>query len=341
MTPAEYADEAELQRVLEEHPELLRDEDEPPLYCLGSGVRIEGAGIADMLLVDGDGQLSIAEVKLARNAQSHREVLAQAMDYTSALARYAPDQLNDQLGGALAKRLQSLAGEGPDSRDKYSQLWQSCASSMRAGAVRLVVAMDKPQESLARMVDFANQRQQGMRLIIVRKYTSGDRTILVPELAVHGSSVGSPQTNLARSARSAPPAAFADALNAYKKQMPADASLGEGGPTWRIIEFAGVPDGAHYELQWYRRRVLPSIHIEEAGAAFLADVLRPMEGQLREKFPGSVVKWDPSWYGYGRLMVQPPDGATPEAIAQIMVELPRQTLDSIVAAVARRKKRKN
>jgi hypothetical protein len=185
MTPVPYENEAELQHVLKEHPELLRDGDDPPLYCIGSEVSIGDAGTADLLLLDAEGKLSVVEVKLARNGESRRDVLAQAFDYTSALANYTLDELDSQLSGMLENQLQELAGDDEESHNKYNRLWEACANSMRASAVRVVVTMDEAREDLSRIVRFvAEHSNLDVRLLVVRKYASGDRTILVPEFVV-------------------------------------------------------------------------------------------------------------------------------------------------------------
>lgn len=187
MTPVQYASEDELQRVLKEHPELLRDGEEPPLYCIGREVTLGEAGTADLLFLDAQGKISVVEVKLARNGESRRDVLAQAFDYTSALADYTLDELDGQLTGGLENLLQVLAGDDGESHSRYNRLWEACANSMRAGAVRVVVAMDEEREDLARIVRFVNEHSDlDVRLLIVRKYINGEKTVLVPEFAVHG-----------------------------------------------------------------------------------------------------------------------------------------------------------
>ena len=187
MASVAYTNEGELQRILMEHPELLRAEDEPQLYCLGEEIALGDAGTADLLFLDSDGKLSVVEVKLARNEESRRDVLAQAFDYTSALADYTMDELDSQLKGVLDSQLQTLAGDGPDSRPRYNKLWESCANAMKAGSVRLVVAMDEEREDLARIVRYVDEHSDlDLRLLVVRKYGSADQTILFPEFVVHG-----------------------------------------------------------------------------------------------------------------------------------------------------------
>ena len=72
MTPVPYVNEAEFQRVLKEHPELLRDSDEPQLCFLGQEVNIGAAGKADLLFLDADGRVSV-DAELHHKAGDHAE----------------------------------------------------------------------------------------------------------------------------------------------------------------------------------------------------------------------------------------------------------------------------
>lgn len=94
-TLASSYDEAWLQRLLHEHPEVFPiDQIEPgfgdlvPMCCelpltFGAG----RSGSLDNLFVTAEGGLVIVEAKLWRNPQARREVVAQAMEYASAIFR--------------------------------------------------------------------------------------------------------------------------------------------------------------------------------------------------------------------------------------------------------------
>ncbi len=146
--------------------------------------------------MDDDGKPTVVEVKLARNGESRRDVLAQVFDYTASLAEYTIDELDRQLDNELENQLQLLAGEGDDARAKYNRLWDACADAMRVGSVRVVVAMDEGREDLERIVRFVNEHSNlNVRLLVVRKYVSGTKTVLVPEFIVHGEESGVGKTS--------------------------------------------------------------------------------------------------------------------------------------------------
>ena len=64
-----------------------------------------------MVFVDASGVPVVVEVKLARNPQSRREVIAQVFDYASALTDWTVDELDDATGGALETALRKLLEE--------------------------------------------------------------------------------------------------------------------------------------------------------------------------------------------------------------------------------------
>lgn len=60
---------------MEEAPNLLPLSGDPTLTVLGREVAI-GPGFADLVAVDADGRLTVIEIKLAKNAEARRAVVA-------------------------------------------------------------------------------------------------------------------------------------------------------------------------------------------------------------------------------------------------------------------------
>ena len=85
-----FRDEAELQACLERSPYLLVKESEPAVATVQTEVGLPAAGSLDLLAVDKEGVPVAVEVKLLRNAQSRREVVAQAFDYVADLSNLSP-----------------------------------------------------------------------------------------------------------------------------------------------------------------------------------------------------------------------------------------------------------
>src|SRR5712692_5363765 len=105
---AGFGNEAQLQDVLAETPDLLRQGDEPSLALVARELELPEAGILDLLFVSSDGLPIAVEVKLEANGQSRREVVAQAVDYLSSLTALTNDELDELTKGKLSAALRSF-----------------------------------------------------------------------------------------------------------------------------------------------------------------------------------------------------------------------------------------
>jgi hypothetical protein len=82
---------------LQDCPQLLCDDSGPPqekapgIAFVARQVNLPEAGRLDLLFVSNDGLPIAVEVKLVRNAQARREILAQAVDYVSSLTAMTVD----------------------------------------------------------------------------------------------------------------------------------------------------------------------------------------------------------------------------------------------------------
>jgi hypothetical protein len=82
VSPCGFSCEEDLELLLADFPNLLCGDGEPGIVLVGRQVILPEAGTLDLLLVTREGLPIAVEVKLARNAQSRREVVAQAIDYS-------------------------------------------------------------------------------------------------------------------------------------------------------------------------------------------------------------------------------------------------------------------
>lgn len=81
-----YDDEAALQQLIGETPSLVAREGARPAVALRE-FTIPAAGSLDVLLVHTDGQLTLVEAKLNRNAEIRRAVVGQLLGYAGGLAQ--------------------------------------------------------------------------------------------------------------------------------------------------------------------------------------------------------------------------------------------------------------
>ncbi len=157
--------EAALQRVLQEHPEIIPGEqmdpgsDDPPRFLLLKRELSIGSWSLDHLFVDHLGVPTLVECKLIQNPQSRREVIGQVIEYAA----------NIQLAlGNGALRLiaeRSWTENGADLADTLAMkldvedvddFWLRVEQNLEAGKIRLVVAGDEIRPEVRRMIEYLN-----------------------------------------------------------------------------------------------------------------------------------------------------------------------------------------
>ncbi len=101
LDPTGFPDEESLHDRVEEAPQLLPLAGSPRLTILGREVYL-GPGKADLVAVDRHGRPTVVEVKLAKNAEARRAVVAQVLAYASYLYGQT---VTDLEAGPLASHL--------------------------------------------------------------------------------------------------------------------------------------------------------------------------------------------------------------------------------------------
>src|SRR3954470_4157128 len=81
---AGFPSEEALHDLVEDAPHLLPLSGDPSLVVVGREVAL-GAGYADLIAVEADGRLVVIEIKLRRNAEARRAVVAQVLTYAAFL----------------------------------------------------------------------------------------------------------------------------------------------------------------------------------------------------------------------------------------------------------------
>ncbi|HEY1776856.1 MAG TPA: hypothetical protein VGG41_11910 [Solirubrobacteraceae bacterium] len=196
---AELLAEQSLHDVLTRHPELIPADDleigTPVVVGRESGLE---AGYADLVLLDGDAQLCLVEVKKEGNPDTRR-VVAQLLDYAAALWQMTaeafqasvlhpylrstgvpPEDVPD-LGSFAAHQFGSAGGmsDDPGFDDFGSRLEQSLAS----GRFRLVVAAPSIPPGVQQVIEYLNA--QGLFIYGLEvSFFSGPAECFVPRLVV-------------------------------------------------------------------------------------------------------------------------------------------------------------
>ena len=208
-----YLDETALQRLLEEHPELIALDDVDPtasfLIPIGSEIPLAGQSL-DLLFLDVSGRLTAVETKLRRNSQVRREVVGQVLEYGAYLSMWSVEDVERQAARYLAAprtpdrfRSESVydalsrlgtsepAEEGADEaemRDKIS-------NSLAMRDMRLIIAVDKVVEPLRSLVTFVNGASRfGMYLLEIQQYQAPDG-MRIASIGVYGGAAPPPPSS--------------------------------------------------------------------------------------------------------------------------------------------------
>ena len=89
LAPSGFPAEAALHDLVEEAPQMLPLAGAPRLVVVGREVLL-GGNYADLIAVEPSGRLAVVEIKLARNAEARRAVVAQVLTYAAYLRGMAP-----------------------------------------------------------------------------------------------------------------------------------------------------------------------------------------------------------------------------------------------------------
>ncbi len=174
LTQAPYDSEELLQRLLADHPSLLRGTSASDarllLICRELGIPDEHAGTdrwaIDHLFVDREGVPVLVEVKRASDTRSRREVVAQMLDYAANSVAYLPIDrivsLYAKSAQELGKDRDALLAEFLEDGDAES-FRRRVEANLRAGRVRLVFVADRIPTSLRRIVEFLNEQMRPAR----------------------------------------------------------------------------------------------------------------------------------------------------------------------------------
>src|ERR1044072_407032 len=161
--------EAELEEVAGSQPRLLESDGDSPLAFVAQQVTLPEAGNLDLLFVSETGLPVAVEVKLARNAESRREIVAQIIDYVSDLTSLTNDELDRRVGGALESALRSF--DAASEADEFERRWQEVEVNLRAESARVILVLDSARPDLERIVRFLSDRSNlDVRLVTISKY---------------------------------------------------------------------------------------------------------------------------------------------------------------------------
>lgn len=188
LEPAGFPAEQELHDLIGQAPQLLPLAGQPTIAILGSEVAL-GTNSADLIGIEPSGRLVIIEVKLRKNQEARRAVVAQALSYAAYLQGLDLGELEGRilaahLGragfGSVDQAMQNaLQGEQLD----VPAFRAAIDENLGTGAFRLVFVLDDAPAELARLVEYlelVSTDRLLIDLISVAQYQVGSDKVVVP-----------------------------------------------------------------------------------------------------------------------------------------------------------------
>lgn len=172
----ELPDEATLQRLIRENPEVLPlddlGDDVPSLLTVGRETALAN-GYVDVIGIDEEGLITIIECKLDRNPEVKRTVIGQVLGYAAYLWGMSYEQFEsavvrkyfdskqchraDLNGVALDDALERFRHERNFNGEwQKEEFRQKLGANLLNGRFRLVIVVDKVNDELRRTVEYLN-----------------------------------------------------------------------------------------------------------------------------------------------------------------------------------------
>jgi len=169
-----YGTEAHLQDLLLDAPHVIPGIEEPVAICKEFST---GAGPADLLVINSQGEITILECKLKYNSESRREILGQVLDYASSLWKMPLEAFEDQWFARTGELLSTALGEKADS------ILDSVGNYLGAGRFNLVLAVDEINPKLERIVTYLNRVTKvdvNVYAVEFKRVSVGATEVLIP-----------------------------------------------------------------------------------------------------------------------------------------------------------------
>jgi hypothetical protein len=156
-------DEAWLRDTLFEYPEIIPADDIDsafgPLVPLCKELRTD-AGSIDAVFINERGRLTIVECKLWKNPQARREVVAQTLDYVSALSAWSYADLQRQVSSAVGKQGNipfELVRNRAGSKLKEQGFVDGVSRSLQDGRFLVLLVGDGIREGVQSLTELVNR----------------------------------------------------------------------------------------------------------------------------------------------------------------------------------------
>jgi hypothetical protein len=187
LSPQGFPDEQTLHDLIENGPHMLPLSADPRVVIVGREVALSG-NYADLLGIEPNGRLVLIEIKLKKNAEARRAVVAQVLTYAASLAELDRDYLEQTLLApylikhgftTLADAMSSEDQSGEFQTDRFND---AIDQGLREGSFRLVLVLDEAPPELVRLVGYLESVTDKLTidLIAVSSFDVNGSQLVVP-----------------------------------------------------------------------------------------------------------------------------------------------------------------
>jgi hypothetical protein len=187
LLPSGFPSEEKLHDLVEAAPNLLPLSGDATIIMLGREVAL-GPGYADLVAVDTDGRLTVIEIKLRKNAEARRAVVAQVLTYAAYLKGLTTAALEDLLRPHLTQRdatsiVDLVRGSEYAGELDEAAFAEGVKGTLDTGGFRLVLVLDETPSELVQLVGYLESISSGIALDLVTfsAYDAGNEQLLVPQ----------------------------------------------------------------------------------------------------------------------------------------------------------------
>lgn len=186
--PEGFPLEADLHGLIEEAPEMLPLAGAPIIVILGREVGL-GSGSADLLGVEASGRPVIIEVKLRKNSEAQRAVVAQVLAYAAYLHGTTTELLEERLREKLqaaghATVLDAVKASDPEGAFDPDGFSKALDGHLREGRFRMVIVLDDAPPVLTTLVAYLEHVTDDklvIDLVVVRNFEVNGAPVMIPQ----------------------------------------------------------------------------------------------------------------------------------------------------------------
>lgn len=180
--PSGFGNEAELHQQIVEAPELLPIAGQRRIVAPFSEVGL-GGGKADVLAFTDMGRPVVIEVKLKRNNEAKRAVVAQTLGYAAHLHGVTVEELEEDILSLGDRKIADVIEETDAHSIDRDEFYENLAKHLAEGSFRLVIVLDEAPEYLVRLMGYLETittDRISIDLVTVSSYNVNGAQILVP-----------------------------------------------------------------------------------------------------------------------------------------------------------------